>query len=72
MTPTATPSAGTGADPRSLTASDRCDRCGAQARVRATLATGELLFCRHHAKEHEQRLRELALEWHDESSFVTA
>ncbi|NLG54589.1 MAG: hypothetical protein GX542_02905 [Rhodococcus sp.] len=42
-----------------LTAADRCDRCGAGARVRATLpAGGELLFCGHHAKEHTDRLRE--------------
>lgn len=40
---------------------DRCDRCGAAARVRATLPSGaELLFCRHHANEHEARLIELA------------
>jgi hypothetical protein len=44
-----------------LTASDRCDRCGAAAQVRAVLASGgELLFCGHHAREHEPRLRELA------------
>lgn len=44
-----------------LTASDRCDRCGAAAQVRAVLATGgELLFCGHHAREHEPRLREQA------------
>ncbi|MFD4294843.1 hypothetical protein ACFWPA_10530 [Rhodococcus sp. NPDC058505] len=41
-----------------LTAADRCDRCGAGARVRAVLASGgELLFCQHHANEHEDRLR---------------
>jgi hypothetical protein len=43
-----------------LTAVDRCDRCGAAARVRATLpGGGELLFCQHHANEHMERLREL-------------
>ncbi|QNG19062.1 hypothetical protein G4H71_20005 [Rhodococcus triatomae] len=43
-----------------LTAADRCDRCGAGARVRAVLPTGgELLFCGHHANEHTDRLREL-------------
>ncbi len=32
-----------------LTASDRCDRCSAAAKVRAVLpAGGELLFCGHH------------------------
>jgi hypothetical protein len=43
-----------------LTAADRCDRCGAAAKVRAVLTTGgELLFCQHHANEHIDRLREL-------------
>lgn len=43
-----------------LTAADRCDRCGAGARVRAILTSGgELLFCQHHANEHADRLREL-------------
>jgi hypothetical protein len=50
-----------------LEASDRCDRCGARAYVRATLAAGELLFCAHHARQHEARLREVALHWHDET-----
>jgi hypothetical protein len=44
-----------------LTRADRCDRCGAAARVRATLPSGaELLFCQHHANEHEAKLTELA------------
>ncbi|GAA1480580.1 hypothetical protein GCM10009624_10200 [Gordonia sinesedis] len=44
-----------------LTAADRCDRCGAAAKVRAVLpAGGELLFCRHHFNEHETRLVELS------------
>ena len=43
-----------------LTASDRCDRCGAAAKVRAVLPNGgELLFCRHHFNEHEARLVDL-------------
>ncbi|GAA2049934.1 DUF7455 domain-containing protein [Williamsia deligens] len=43
-----------------LTAADRCDRCSAAARVRATLpAGGELFFCRHHYNEHEARLADL-------------
>lgn len=36
---------------KELTAEDRCDRCSARALVRATLLTGELYFCGHHAKE---------------------
>ena len=44
-----------------LTRADRCDRCGAAARVRAKLPSGaELLFCQHHANEHEAKLAELA------------
>jgi hypothetical protein len=44
-----------------LTASDRCDRCGAAARIRAVLVSGgELLFCGHHAREHSAKLKELA------------
>ena len=33
-----------------LTAADRCDKCGAPAMVRATLFSGELYFCGHHAR----------------------
>ena len=50
-----------------LTMLDRCDSCGAQAFVRVTLASGELLFCAHHATEAKARLEALALAWHDES-----
>ncbi|OBE98131.1 hypothetical protein [Mycobacterium sp. 852002-10029_SCH5224772] len=43
-----------------LTRADRCDRCGAAARVRAKLPSGlELLFCQHHANEHEAKLNAL-------------
>ncbi|MCW4353300.1 hypothetical protein ONR57_08325 [Hoyosella sp. YIM 151337] len=43
-----------------LTAIDRCDRCGARARVLATLPSGgELLFCQHHANEYTAKLTEL-------------
>lgn len=43
-----------------LTAADRCDRCGAAAQVRVVLPSGgELLFCGHHARKHNQALVEL-------------
>ncbi|MFO7193913.1 MULTISPECIES: hypothetical protein [Thermocrispum] len=46
-----------------LTALDRCDRCGAAAKVRAVLPSGgELLFCGHHARQHEAKLKELEVE----------
>jgi hypothetical protein len=31
---------------------DRCDKCGAQAHMRAVLSGGELLFCGHHGNEY--------------------
>lgn len=31
-----------------LTALDRCDRCGSQAYVKIVGSTGELMFCAHH------------------------
>jgi hypothetical protein len=44
-----------------LTRADRCDRCGAAACVRAKLTSGlELLFCMHHANEHQAKLNEQA------------
>ncbi len=52
-----------------LTAADRCDRCGAQAYVRVTLATGgELLFCAHHGRAHSDKIKQVALNIHDETS----
>ena len=35
----------------SMSALDRCDKCGAQALVRATLVNGQLYFCGHHGRE---------------------
>ncbi len=65
MTPTLSPTT-------PLTALDRCDRCGAQAYVRVALAAGgELLFCGHHFREHEARLRPLATDVQDETAKLT-
>ena len=56
-----------------LTALDRCDRCGAQAYVRVVLPSGsELLFCRHHAKAHDDKLREMSAQIHDESDKLSS
>lgn len=50
-----------------LTAADRCDRCGAAAAVRVVLASGgELMFCGHHANQHAERLNEVASHVHDQ------
>src|SRR5512146_1157222 len=55
-----------------LTAVDRCDRCGAQAYLRVELAGGgDLLFCAHHAREHGDKLREIAVTVHDETDRLT-
>lgn len=51
-----------------LSAADRCDRCGAQAYLRVELQTGgELHFCAHHAREHGDKLREIAVSVQDET-----
>ena len=53
---------------RPLTVADRCDRCGAQAYVRATMDSGfDLLLCAHHWHENESRLRQIAAAIQDES-----
>jgi hypothetical protein len=51
-----------------LGAGDLCDSCGAQAYVRVTLPTGELLFCGHHAAKYRDSLSDKVVNWHDETS----
>ena len=56
-----------------LTAADRCDRCGAQAYIRVTMPSGgELLFCGHHGRAHETKLREVARDFHDQTDELAA
>jgi hypothetical protein len=44
-------------------AADRCDRCGAQGKVRVVLAGGgDLVFCGHHAREYDATIRSVAVE----------
>lgn len=51
-----------------LTALDRCDRCGAQAYVRAVLAGGgDLLFCAHHGRKFSESLRAAGADIQDET-----
>ena len=58
---------------RTLVAADRCDRCGAQAHVRVMLPSGgELLFCAHHGRVHEAKLRELEAAIQDSSDRLDA
>ncbi|MFT4220324.1 MAG: hypothetical protein QM611_07395 [Microbacterium sp.] len=51
-----------------LTAVDRCDSCGAQAYIAAEVNGSELLFCAHHGRKYEAKLREVATSWHDETA----
>lgn len=56
-----------------LTATDRCDRCGAQAYLRVELEAGlDLLFCAHHAREHGDKLRAIAVSVTDETHKLAA
>jgi len=50
---------------RELNLQDRCDSCGAAAKVVATFGTGELLFCGHHAKEAGSKLVNKAVKIYD-------
>lgn len=51
-----------------LTATDRCDRCGAQAYVRVLLPSRlELLFCAHHHRQYANALTKIAVEIRDET-----
>lgn len=51
-----------------LTAADRCDSCGAQAYIAAEVNGSELLFCAHHGRKYEAKLRTIATSWHDETA----
>ena len=53
--------------PSRLTSRDRCDACGAQAYIAATVNGSELLYCAHHGRLFAPRLRLLATSWTDET-----
>jgi hypothetical protein len=57
VTPTLTPT-----KPVPPSAADRCDRCGAQAKVRVVLLGGDLVFCGHHARAYDATIRTVARE----------
>jgi hypothetical protein len=56
----------------SLTIADRCDRCGAQAFIRAVFAAGDLTFCGHHGRELLVPLQREALLVQDETELINA
>jgi hypothetical protein len=49
-----------------ITVQDRCDRCSAQAYVLARSEKGDLFFCGHHYKKHEEAVKSWAEEVIDE------
>lgn len=58
---------------RHLDATDRCDRCGAQAYTQYTLHSGgELLFCNHHNREHADAIQPNVVAVIDESWVLAA
>jgi hypothetical protein len=56
--------------PHAFTALDRCDRCGAQAFMRAVLSSGDLLFCAHHGRVYGDALAAKALVFEDASESI--
>jgi hypothetical protein len=55
-----------------LTLMDRCDSCGAQAFLRATMPSGTaLLFCGHHGNAHRPALVVAGADIHDETDRLT-
>jgi hypothetical protein len=55
-----------------LTAADRCDRCGVRAYVRVLLPSGlELLFCAHHNRLYATALTKIAVAIRDETERLT-
>lgn len=52
---------------RNLNVNDRCDSCGGQAYVSVLFDSSELLFCNHHFRKNEAKLRERATLISDES-----
>ena len=56
-----------------LTAADRCDRCGARAYIRVVLpGGGELLFCAHHGRAHQDALRAQDADIQDQSDALAS
>ena len=59
MTPTLTPPP----DTEAPSSGERCDRCGAAAKVRAVLpGGGDLVFCGHHGNKYAKDLENVAIQ----------
>lgn len=57
---------------KQLKIADRCDSCGAQAFVLVKMLAGELMFCGHHYKKHQDKLDNQAYEIIDERDSINA
>lgn len=56
-----------------LNSLDRCDRCGAQAYVKAALISGgTLFFCGHHAKAYAEGLNKVSARIQDETEKISS
>ncbi len=55
-----------------LSIADRCDRCGAQAFMRALFVNGDLMFCGHHGRELREQLDRDALLVEDATDLINA
>jgi hypothetical protein len=51
---------------------DRCDRCGAEGMVLATLGESELIFCGHHGRENSILLLAQGFTVDDQSARILA
>lgn len=55
---------------REVSSLDRCDSCGAKARVIVTFLNGELMFCGHHARELSKPLIANSINIYDPDEFI--
>lgn len=55
---------------RAVTALDRCDSCGASAKVIVTFLNGELMFCGHHARKMSKELISKSISIYDPDEFI--
>ena len=49
---------------------EKCDRCGAKAKVGASFLSGELYFCGHHAKTLQPHLIAKAITIYDPERYM--
>jgi len=61
----------TATNTREFTLQDRCDSCGAAAKVAATFMNGDLLFCGHHARLAGKSLVSKAVALYDPEGIIS-